>query len=279
MSFQIAKLMNVCSNFKYATLILLSLFSSLSLADEEDNTRTDTSKAAQKIQAKIHPMVQVPISYNYNQSNIPNQSYTQAQFQITPVIPVYNDEKYSFILNPLFTDNINSQNQQITNQATPLQIASYFEVKSGSLIYGAGPFIQLPTSNLNSGSQQTGLGLSYALYYSPKNWTFGMSAYNAFGIAGSNISGTANIYYFNPSISYTTDSAYTYSFQSWINGNPSFGQSYNSNQLIFSVGKTFKLFEHNIQLAAGPTYMITPNNYSPQGLGGYFSLTFAFREK
>lgn len=263
-------------------ILITSFVSSLSFAEDsnEDTSdfRTDTAKAAQKIQTKMHPTIQLPLSYNYNQNKLPNQSYTQAQFQFTPIIPFAQDETHAFVVNPLFTDNVNSQNQQITNQATPLQIATYFEVKSPTFIYGIGPFIQMPTANLNSGSQQTGLGVSYGAYYTPKNWTIGANAYNAFAVGGSSISGSANIYYFNPTISYTTDNAYTINLQSWINGNPTNGHSQNNNQLILSVGNTIKINEYHLQWAIGPTYMVTATPTTPQGLGGYFSLTFAFKE-
>jgi hypothetical protein len=143
---------------------------------------------------------------------------------------------------------------------------------------GLGPFVQMPTANNSSGSQQTGLGASYGFLYRPKHWVIGATGFNAWGV-GDNISaGTANVYYSNPVISYTTDNAWTYSLQSWINGNPTAGKSYNTNQLILSAGKTFALGKSKIQWQIGPAYMVTATPASPQGLGGYASINVVFME-
>lgn len=247
-------------------------------ADDGDSM-TPTAKVAQKIQAKLHPMIQLPLSYNYNQNRQPNQNYTQAQFQFDPLIPIVTGDQSGIILNPMFMDNINAQNQQTSNQAMPLQLATYYAVKTTNLIFGAGPFIQMPTANPSAGSQQTGLGVSYGLFYEPKHWVIGWTAYNAWGVGKNTSAGTANVYFYNPAISYTSDNAWTYSLQSWVNGNPTNGASNNNNQLILSFGKTIKMPRSNLQWQIGPTYMVTPTPASPQGWGGFFSLTFAFVEK
>lgn len=245
---------------------------------DDDGTMTSTAKVAQKIQAKIHPMVQLPVSYNYNQNRQPNQNYTQAQFQFEPVLPIMTGERSGFILNPMFTDNINAQNQQTSNLVMPLQLATYFATETTNFLYGIGPFVQMPTANAAAGSQQTGLGVSYGLFYQPTHWVIGATAYNAWGVGSNRTAGTANIYYYNPTISYTTDNAWSYSLQSWLYGNPTNGSANNSNQLIISFGKTHTLPKSNVQWQIGPTYMVTPTPNSPQGWGGYFSVTVAFNE-
>lgn len=248
------------------------------LLADESNTMTKTATVAHSIQVKLKPIVQMPLSYNYNQNRQSNQSYTQAQFQFSPILPIAIGEQSAFILNPLFTDNVNTQNQQTTNQATPLQLATYFATETTNFVYGAGPFIQMPTANANSGSQQTGLGVSYGLLYQPKHWVIGATGFNAWGTGNNLSAGTANVYFVNPVVSYTTNNAWTYSVMSWINGNPSLGKSNNTNQLIISGGKTVKISGIHWQWQIGPTYMVTKSPASPQGWGGYFSVTAAFAE-
>ena len=244
----------------------------------ESDSMTDVAKVAHKIQARMIPMVQVPLSYNYNQNREPNQSYTQQQFQLSPTIPIMTGAQTGIILNPVFTNNIDVQNQQTTNQATPLQLITYLATQTEDFVYGAGPFVQMPTANQSSGSQQTGLGISYGLLYQPQHWVIGATAYNAWGVGKNLSAGTANLYYVNPTISYTTNNAWTLNLQSWINGNPTAGQSNNTNQLILSGGNTFKIAKTHVQWQIGPTYMVTNTPTSPQGWGGYFSLTAAFAE-
>lgn len=245
----------------------------------DSDSMTPSAKVAQKIMAKLHPMVQLPLSYNYNQNRQPNQNYTQAQFQFDPTIPIVMGERTGLILNPMFTDNINAQNQQTRNQAQPLQLATYFARTDMDLLYGLGPFIQMPTANTYGGSQQTGLGASYGLMYQPRHWVIGAIGYNAWGVGDNRSSGTANVYFVNPTISYTSDNAWTYNLQGWINGNPTNGKSNNTNQLMLSAGKTISVGKASVQWQIGPSYMVTKTPSSPQGWGGFFSLTVAFPEK
>lgn len=254
------------------------LMQTCDLLADESNTMTKTATVAHSIQVKLKPIVQIPLSYNYNQNRQSDQSYTQAQFQFSPILPIAIGEQSAFILNPLFTDNVNTQNQQTTNQATPLQLATYFATETPNFVYGVGPFIQMPTANANSGSQQTGLGVSYGLIYQPKHWVIGATGFNAWGTGNNLSAGTANVYFVNPVVSYTTNNAWTYSVMSWINGNPSLGKSNNTNQLIISGGKTVKINGIHWQWQIGPTYMVTKSPGSPQGWGGYFSVTAAFAE-
>lgn len=260
-----------------SVVLLVAIVANPVLADQDD-TMTKTAKHAQDIQSKLIPAVQIPLSYNYNQNTQPNQGLTQAQFQLTPIIPVIFDGSTGFVLNPMFIDNINIQNQSTTNQATPLQLASYIVHKTDTSIYGVGPFVQMPTAHKSSGSQQTGLGVSYGFLYRPKHWVIGATGYQAWGVGGDASYGTANVYYVNPQISFTTDNAWTYNLQSWINGNPTSGQSNNTNQLILSTGKTLNLGKTTVQWMIGPAYMVTNTPTSPQGWGGYASLTIAFME-
>lgn len=252
-------------------------FSPTANADGGDSM-TQTAKVAQSIQSKLHAMVQVPLSYNYNQNRQPTENYTQAQFQLAPIVPFLIDADHAIVLNPMISDSINAQNQQTTSQVTPLQLATFYAPKGTDYVYGIGPFIQMPTANPNGGSQQTGLGVSYGGFYEPKHWVIGGLAYNAWGVGSNRSAGTANVYFFNPLISYTSDNAWSYILQSWINGNPTNGQSHNSNQLILSLGKTHKINKSHLQWQIGPSYMVTPTPTSPQGWGGFFSLTLAFDE-
>ncbi len=250
--------------------------SASSLADDE---MTESAKIGQSIVAKIHPLIQLPFVYNYNQNRLPNQGYTQSEIEFNPVIPVFKSENYGLVLRPMFTDYLNVRDQKTSNEVSPVQLATYFSSKVSDFFFGAGPFIQMPTANTASGSQQTGLGLSYGAFYEPKHWVIGVLAYNAWGVGTNRTAGTANVYSYDSGISYTTDNAWTVNLQSWINGNPTNGASYNTNQLLLSAGKTMKISKAHLFWQLGPSYMVTKTPMSPQGWGGFFSLTVAFAER
>lgn len=239
---------------------------------------TETAKIGQHIQSKLHPMVQLPILYNYNQNRSLAQNFRQSEFQFDPIIPIIRSEGRALFLNPMFEELVTTQNQQTSKQFVPVQLATYFASKTYDILHGLGPFIQMPTANPSSGSQQTGVGFSYGLFYEPKHWVIGGTGYNAWGIGTNRSAGTANLYNVNSIVSYTTDNAWTYNLQSWINGNPTNGRSGNTNQLLFTVGKTVKMTRSHMQCQIGPTYMVTDTPTSPRGWGGFISLTFAIME-
>jgi hypothetical protein len=176
------------------------------------------------------------------------------------------------ILNPLLTYNRNANNPQSTNQYQPVQLATFFAPKQvGDLYAGIGPFIQLPASNATNGSRQTGLGFSAAVFYTPENWTFGVSMYNGWGVGSDLSGGTANILNVQPAITYTTNDAWTYSLQSQYENTYSAGGA--SNQLTLSLGRTIAVSGYQLQIQVGPTYMVTTSPSSAKGFGAFVGLT------
>lgn len=265
-------------NASFCIVTIFALIHGSMAASEEHDTMTHAAKVAQKIQVKLTPQIQVPLSDNYNRNLGTNRNISQNQIQLNPVIPIAISPSDSIILNPMFTTNINNQNNNVTNQEAPFQLASYFARTTADWVYGAGPFIQLPAFNANGGSKQTGIGASYGLIYQPKHWVIGATAYNTWG-AGRNLAGgTANQFSVTPLVSYTTDNAWTYNLSCQLVSNFSAGVTSSTNQLTLSGGKTVRLGGLHWQLQAGPTYMLTTTPTSPQGWGGYLSLTAMFME-
>jgi hypothetical protein len=162
--------------------------------------------------------------------------------------------------------------QQITNQNQPLQLAMFFSPAYAKSWYGGiGPYLQLPATNSNNGSMQTGVGVSAAAFFMPDNWVIGGVMYQSWGIGNNLSGGSASLINVTPSISYTTDNAWTYTLSSQLNY--SYAASNTTNQLTLSGGKTIKMFGQHFQFQIGPTYMIASNSTSAKGFGGYFGLT------
>lgn len=264
--------------YRKLSLALCLVFQVEALLADEDDSMTRAAKVAQSIQVKLKPLVQVPLSDNYNRNVGPNNNISQNQIQLNPVIPIVINQSDSIILNPMLTTNINNQKNNVTNQEAPFQLASYFARTTADWVYGAGPFIQLPAFNANGGSKQTGVGASYGLIYQPKHWVIGATAYNTWGVGNNLAGGTATQFSTTALVSYTTNNAWSYSLSSQVVSNFNAGMTASTNQLTLSTGKTMKLGAHHWQLQAGPTYMVTTAPGSPQGWGGYFCITAAFTE-
>ena len=253
----------------FLSFILLPHFA---MAQSPDSTMSDEAKSAQKMQNVLYPQIQLPITYNYNQRLGANNQSQQNQYGFNPVIPVALGTDLQLIVNPMLTLNHNTNDQQVTNQAQPVQLATYLGPTFAKYFYaGVGPYLQLPASNTNNGSKQTGLGVSAGAFFTPEHWVIGTTFYNSWGLGSNLAGGSANVLNFQPSISYTTDRAWTYSLGSQIVFN--YDTRAATNQLTFSGGKTVNLFGYHTQVQAGPTYMVTTTPTSAKGFGGFLGLT------
>lgn len=233
---------------------------------------SEEAQSAQKMQNRLYPQIQLPITYNYNQKLGANNQSQQNQYGFNPIIPVALGEDLQLIVNPMFTFNHNSNDQQVTNQAQPMQLATFIAPVYAKLFYvGIGPYLQLPATNINNGSKQTGLGVSAGAFFTPEHWVIGAAMYNSWGVGNNMSGGSANVLNVQPSISYTTDAAWTYNLGSQITYN--YDAKAATNQLTLSGGKTVNLFGYHTQVQAGLTYMVTTTPTSAQGFGGFLGLT------
>ena len=255
----------------FCCFLLLSLCHVVN-AQSTESTMSEEAKAGQKMQNPLYPQIQLPLTYNYNQKLGLNSGSQQNQIGFNPIIPVGINEDVQIIINPLLTYNHNVNNQQVTNQNQPVQLATFFApTYAKSWYYGIGPYLQAPATNSNNGSRQTGAGVSAGLFFTPDNWVIGAAMYNSWGIGNNYSGGSANVFNAQPTISYTTDNAWTYNLGSQITYN--YNANAASNQLTLSGGKTFKVGEYHFQWQLGPTYMVTTFPGSAKGFGGYFGLT------
>jgi hypothetical protein len=242
------------------------------MAQTSESSMTDVAKSGQNMQNRLYPQVQLPFTYNYNQQLGTNNQTKQNEYAFTPIIPVGLNDDLQLILNPMFTLNSNSYDQQITNQAQPMQLATFLApVFAKSFYVGIGPYLQVPATNANNGPMQTGLGVSAAAFYTPEHWVIGAVMYNSWGVGGNLSGGSANVLNFQPNISYTIDTAWTYNLSSQVVYN--YTAKAATNQLTLSGGKTVNIFGYHTQVQIGPTYMVTTTPTSAKGIGGFLGLT------
>jgi hypothetical protein len=260
------------NTFKCCFVFALLNFGGTVSAQPSGGTMSETAKAAQKMQNRLYPQVQLPLSYNYNQNMGANNAIQQAEFSLSPIIPVNITSQVQLILNPMLTYNRNLNDQQVTNQNQPLQLATFLApTYAKEWYFGIGPYFQAPATNANNGSRQTGVGVSAGAFYTPSNWVIGGAMFNSWGIGSDLSGGTANILNAQPSISYTTDNAWTYNLSSQLTY--SYTARNATNQLTLSGGKTIQFSGYHLQLQVGPTYMVTTTPTSAKGIGAFVGLT------
>lgn len=257
------------------TLLLSSclLIHGVAMAQSSRGSMSEAAQAAQKMQNPLYPQIQLPFTYNFNQKLGADGGTQQTEIEFNPIIPVNINSDVQLILNPMLTYNHNANNPQVVNQYQPIQLATFFAPRYvKDWYYGIGPYFQAPASNANNGSLQTGLGVSAGIFYTPANWVMGMAMFNSWGIGNDLSGGTANVLNVQPTISYTTDNAWTFSLSSqFIYG---YASQSTTNQLTLSGGGTVKVLGYHMQYQIGPTYMLTTTPTSAKGFGIFAGLTF-----
>ena len=259
------------NSLKFVCLTML-LLSGAVLAQSSTGTMSQSAKSGQQMQNPLYPKMSVQVTYNANQQLGATSNIKQDEYMVAPVIPLQLGSNVHLILNPMLTYNHNISGQQVTNQQQPIQFPSYFTFMFDRKWFaGIGPYIQTPASDPNSGTRQTGVGVSAGALYAPDNWTIGGTMFNSWGIGNDLSGGTANILNVQPTLSYTSDHAWTYNISSQMNFNYTARNA--TNQLTLSGGKTVKLLNYHVSFQLGPTYMVTTTPTSAKGFGAYLGLS------
>jgi len=230
------------------------------------------ARAGKHMQNRLYPQTVLSFTYNYNRMLGADPQFQQNQFAVAPIVPLRLGDGLQLLLNPVVTYNQNVNDPQAPQQWEPVQLATFFAPQySGDWYAGVGPYFQAPAATARDGSRQAGLGVSAGVYYTPGNWVYGVTMYNAWGVGNNWSGGSANMLDIQPVLSYTTKQGWSYSLSGQYNN----GYTANSvsNQLTLSAAKTLKIASMHWQFQVGPTYMVTSNSSSAKGWGGYFGLT------
>ena len=97
--------------YKWDLFFLLLLVPGIVFAQISSSTMSEAAKAGQKMQNRLYPQVQLPLSYNYNQNMGANNGTQQTEIGFNPIIPVSINSDVQLILNPLLTYNHNANDQ------------------------------------------------------------------------------------------------------------------------------------------------------------------------
>jgi|LakMenEpi03Aug12_release.lakeMendotaPanAssembly.Ray.scaffolds.fasta_scaffold584859_2 hypothetical protein len=264
--------MQLLTNLLKFVCLTTILLSGVALAQSPTSTMSHAAKSGQQMQNPLYPKMSVLITYNANQQLGANSNIKQDEYMVAPVIPVELGSNIHLILNPMLTYNHNISGQQVTNQQQPIQFPSYLTfVFDQKWFAGIGPYVQTPANNANNGTRQTGIGVSAGALYAPNNWTIGGTMFNSWGIGNDLSGGSASILNMQPTLSYTSDHAWTYNLSSQMNFNYTSRNA--TNQLTLSGGKTVKLLDYHVSFQLGPTYMVTTTPTSAKGFGAYLSVS------
>lgn len=239
--------------------------------------QSDDALMAKKLADRISPIVNIPIQFDWYQKAGPQHNTYQERVVLQPLVPIAVTEDWNYLVRPVITGGLQYQAGTVTNQTTPLQVETFLSPGHDKPFkWGIGPYFQFPGIGVSNGTLQYGAGVSAGAFWETDRWVIGAIGYNSWATGGSARQGTANVLYVSPSISYITESAWTYTATMQPSFNYTAGST--SNPLLLLASKTTKINGLPVQFLAGPSYMISTTATSAQGWGFRAQLQFAFPE-
>ena len=163
------------------------------VATEQTPAAATNADALRKAtQNPVASLISVPVQNNSNFGVNPGNR-TQDVLNIQPVVPVDLSKDWNLVIrwiSPIVWQPL--PNQPSTPETGVYGLGdmqpTFFLVpkKTGKLIWGGGPILQLPTAtNKALGQGKLGIGPAVVLLTQPGHWTIGMLANNVWSVAGS----------------------------------------------------------------------------------------------
>jgi hypothetical protein len=232
----------------------------------------DADPLAKEVKNPLANVTNVQFLYDAD-LNVGSQRDTEQVFTIQPVIPFSLDADWSLITRtvlPVIYQPALEPGQTSIFGAGDTQLSAFLSpARTGALVWGIGPVLQIPTaSNDTLGQGKWAAGPCAAAQWSGQLWTFGALITNVWSVAGSGNRAAVNQMQLQPEINYN--------FQSNPNAYLTFSPTLSANWQVsgserwtvpvsLGIGQLFKLGKQSINLQATAYY----NLIAPPGTGNW----------
>jgi hypothetical protein len=236
---------------------------------------------AKKLSNPVAAMISLPLQYNYDEEIGPERDGSKSTINIQPVVPFSINEHWNVIsrtILPIIDQKDVSPGAGSTSGIGDITQSLFFSPKkptSNGLIWGAGPAFLLPTGSEDElSAKKWAIGPTVVLLKQEKTLTFGMLANHLWSVAGDDDRQDLSSTYFQPFLSHTTKTAWTYG----INIESSYdwkGEQW-SVPVNVTVGKLVKIGGKPMSITGGVRYWAESPDHGPHGWGVRFVWTFLF---
>lgn len=244
------------------------------------HARADDASLAQELTNPVASLISVPIQYNFDDRIGLEDGGERHLINIQPVIPISLGTDWTLISRTIAP--IVSQDEIFRGAGEQFGLGDivqslFFSPKqpAGSIIWGAGPVVLLPTGTDELlTTEKWGAGPTAVALTQANGWTIGILANHIWSFEGNEDRADVSATFLQPFITYTTPDAWTFA----LNTESTYdweGESW-SIPVNFNVSKLTKFGAQPVSLGAGVRYWADSPDAAAEGWGFRSSLTFLF---
>lgn len=240
----------------------------------------DEAALARKLANPIASLISVPLEYDHDRGFGPVRAGHSNYINFQPSIPIRLNEDWNIIARTAML--VVGQNEIYPGAGDQFGFGtttqSFFlspeRVGPGGLIWGIGPAVTFPASNVLIDPQAWGFGPTAAVLVQPGAWTIGILMRHIWPV--SNGDGAANLTetYLQPFVSYTTKDAWTFT----VDSEAYYYWNEKESALPFhaEIVKLFKIGDQSISMGPAVRYWAADPVNDAHGWGFRFTTTLLF---
>ena len=211
---------------------------------------------AKQTQNPVASLISVPLQGNWD-FGLGDRETTGTTLNIQPVMPFGISKSTNVILRVIMpmTSQPGPNGTRLNGISDVLTTAFFSPTASGTIIWGAGPAILLPTAtNSSLGTEKFGLGPSVVALIQPGKWTVGALFNHLWSLSGANDRSDVNQTYLQPFANYNLGGGLAVGVSAEATGNWEADEHW-TMPILFSVSKVTLLGKRPVSFsaAAGPT--------------------------
>ena len=263
------------SKRSFAAAVALALFAGTASAEET------AEELAKKLSNPVAAMISVPLQYNYDEEIGPERDGTKSTLNIQPVAPFTLNDSWNVIsrtILPVIDQHDVSPGSGKANGIGDITQSLFFSpTKSagGGLIWGAGPAFLIPTGSEDElSAKKWAIGPTVVLLKQRKGLSFGLLANHLWSVAGDDDRGDISSTFFQPFLSHTTKTAWTYGMN--IESTYDWKAEAWSVPINLTIAKMQKIGGKPMSITGGVRYWAESPDHGPHGWGVRFVWTFLF---